>query len=155
MKAAPLFFFLLLKILFFQQLLKNQSQIVFSKIFEKNNPYSFLRYISSRYLQPFSVTKVLWSIVRKRMLGCSICFPAFFKILRLENKPWRKTGPGAQAETKQQGSTRIMVAWKKAMAKEAWKKAMAKEAWKKAMTTEAWKKANQSEVELTGRLAWI
>jgi len=79
-------------------------------------------------------------------LGCSICFPAFFKILRLENKPWRKTGPGAQAETKQQGSTRIMVAWKKAMAKEAWKKAM---------TTEAWKKANQSEVELTGRLAWI
>jgi hypothetical protein len=117
--------------------LKNQSQIVFSIIFEKNNPYSFLRYISSRYLQPFSVTKVLWSIVRKRMLGCSICFPAFFKILRLENKPWRKTGPGAQAETKQQGSTRIMVAWKKAMAKE------------------AWKKANQSDVELTGRLAWI
>ena len=34
-------------------------------------------------------------------------------------------------------------------------KGMAKEAWKKAMTTEAWKKANQSEVELTGRLAWI
>jgi hypothetical protein len=28
-------------------------------------------------------------------------------------------------------------------------------AWKKAMAKEAWKKANQSDVELTGRLAWI
>jgi len=69
------------------------------------------------------------------------------QILRLEKKPWRKTGPRAQAETKQQG-------WKKAMVKEAWKKAMAKEAWKKAMTKEAWKKANKSEVELTGSPAW-
>ena len=62
----------------------------------------------------------------------------FLQILRLEKKPWRKTGPGAQAETKQQG----------------WKKAMAKEAWKKARTKEAWKKANKSEVELTGSPAW-
>jgi hypothetical protein len=79
---------------------------------------------------------------------CSLFFGSFFlQILRLEKKPWRKTGPGAQAETKQQG-------WKKAMAKEAWKKAMAKEVWKKAMTKEAWKKANKSEVELTGSPAW-
>jgi len=54
----------------------------------------------------------------------------FLQILRLEKKPWRKTGQSRdKAETKQQ-------------------------VWKKAMGKEAWKKANASKAELSGSLAW-
>ena len=70
------------------------------------------------FLQPFALAPfLLWLM---------------FFLLRLEKKPWTKAGPGAQAKTKQQGSTRIRVAWRKAMAMKAWKKAMTKEACKKA-----------------------
>jgi hypothetical protein len=61
---------------------------------------------------------------------CSPFFGSIFflQILRLEKKPWRKTGQSRdKAETKQQ-------------------------VWKKAMGKEAWKKASASKVELSGRI---